>query len=219
MNTSKQLRIATVNKLAKPLGVQLVKGKGYFYFLDLDGNVIEDSSVLVYSLNHLTLERWLEEAKSVSEKSAARAAEQIPNAVFEVDGEKASTAPASSTVRAILIDVDRLEITEVEFDSEDWRAIPRFLRCDLFDIARGVGLKGRDSVAIDDEGLLKSGPVVRDAHGNPVDGPLRGFELNGRGFAGNGLIIGCDGSGGTITPQTGILDVALAVQWIEISRQ
>jgi hypothetical protein len=216
MNTSKHLRISSVNKAIAHLGVELVKGEGYFYFVTSDGVPVDGKSVYVYRLNHLPIDRWIsaaeEAAASVREEKDLQSAQDAPAAAPD-------PAPASSTVRAILIDVDRLEINEVEFDSEDWRAIPRLLRCDLFDIARGVGLKSRDSVAIDDEGLLKPGPVVQDAQGNPVEGPLRGFEINGRGFAGNGLIIGCDGSGGTITPQTGILDVALAVNWIEISRQ
>ena len=55
--------IATVNKMLKAKGVKerLVKGKGYYYF-DL-GNSYSwyTSSVSVYRINELTLQRWWEE--------------------------------------------------------------------------------------------------------------------------------------------------------------
>ena len=61
---------AAVNKAIAHLGkIELVKGEGYFYFIGDDVNVWAES-VYVYRLNELTLERWIEEAKSVIKVSA-----------------------------------------------------------------------------------------------------------------------------------------------------
>lgn len=57
------LRLSTVNKELKRLGYkyELVKGEGYFYFVGEDNDL---TSVYVYTLNDLTLDRWVEELES-----------------------------------------------------------------------------------------------------------------------------------------------------------
>lgn len=60
----------TLNRINKELAlrnlpVQLVRGDGYFYFIgDVLGNK-ETTSVMVYRLNHLTMEQWMEEATAL----------------------------------------------------------------------------------------------------------------------------------------------------------
>lgn len=60
------MRLRTVNNVfsAAKLPLELVKGKGYFYFVfDDGGKNYETLSVMVYRLNDLPLERWVEEGK------------------------------------------------------------------------------------------------------------------------------------------------------------
>jgi hypothetical protein len=54
---------ATVNKELKRIGAEhrLVRGDGYYYFTEGDAFEWVQNSVYVYSADHLTLERWMEE--------------------------------------------------------------------------------------------------------------------------------------------------------------
>lgn len=58
------LTLKKVNDAIKAAGIkaELVKGKGYFYFV---GSEVRDDAdgVYVYSLNELDLARWIEEAR------------------------------------------------------------------------------------------------------------------------------------------------------------
>lgn len=58
----KTLTVAKVNKAIAHTGLTLIKGKGYFYFHDAEGNQVGES-LMVYSLNQAPLEWWV----SVSE--------------------------------------------------------------------------------------------------------------------------------------------------------
>lgn len=65
MNEAKTpLTIANVNKEAKKLGYELVKGKGYFYFTPIDASKTDwlyDDSVMVYKLTDIpTVEKWIQ---------------------------------------------------------------------------------------------------------------------------------------------------------------
>lgn len=63
--------LRTVNKAISHFGdIQIVKGKGYFYFVGDSVNVWA-KGVYVYGLNELSLEQWIEEAKAVLEEVAA----------------------------------------------------------------------------------------------------------------------------------------------------
>lgn len=49
------------------LKVQIRRGKGYYYWLDLDGHLVLDAeSVYVWSADQLTLEQWLDLARGVA---------------------------------------------------------------------------------------------------------------------------------------------------------
>ena len=55
------IQLRTINKHLKPCGMELIKGKGYFYFVS-DKYDFRDSMVVVSRLNELTLDDWLNEA-------------------------------------------------------------------------------------------------------------------------------------------------------------
>lgn len=54
-----------INQAIKHLGLQIIKGNGYAYFVDHKGQV--GNSVMVCYLNQLTLDRWVQLAKSALE--------------------------------------------------------------------------------------------------------------------------------------------------------
>jgi hypothetical protein len=59
----------SVNKELRRLGipVKLVSGGSYYYWLDLNGDIIEGTdSVLVYRASHLRMDRWVEEAQEAA---------------------------------------------------------------------------------------------------------------------------------------------------------
>lgn len=65
------ITIKTVNNAIKKLdgGVgTLVKGEGYFYFFPEKNENWDTHSVMVYKINDLTLERWLEEYEEFKEQ-------------------------------------------------------------------------------------------------------------------------------------------------------
>jgi hypothetical protein len=56
-----RVTINRVNERIAAYGYEIVKGKGYFYFAPLnfpENPMLDDSSVLVYHLNSLDLDRW-----------------------------------------------------------------------------------------------------------------------------------------------------------------
>jgi hypothetical protein len=59
------VQLRTVNNVfrASKLPVELVKGKGYLYFVFDDGKRYDTLSVMVPRLNDLTLDRWVAEGK------------------------------------------------------------------------------------------------------------------------------------------------------------
>lgn len=65
---TKRLTLNAINKAlaAKGCGERLVKGNGYWYFAEGKAHFWPSSSVLVYRLNDLTLEQWLEEHADLS---------------------------------------------------------------------------------------------------------------------------------------------------------
>jgi exopolyphosphatase/pppGpp-phosphohydrolase len=59
-----RLTMKKVNAAIKAAGggsVELVKGDGYFYFAGGESEEWNSTGVYVYTLNELTLERWVEE--------------------------------------------------------------------------------------------------------------------------------------------------------------
>jgi len=62
----KHLTLRAVNEALRELGVELVRGEGYFYFASRDPYhpilKAKETGVYVYRLNDLSLARWVEEA-------------------------------------------------------------------------------------------------------------------------------------------------------------
>lgn len=58
-----RLTLKSVNAAIKAKGInaELVKGDGYFWFDGVDVEFAYSPSVMVFQLNHLTLEQWMEE--------------------------------------------------------------------------------------------------------------------------------------------------------------
>lgn len=82
-------------------------------------------------------------------------------------------------MKAIVIDVIKEEVREVIIQKNNLDSIYQQLNCSCFDV---VGLSEKESLYIDDEGLLK------------LDENSKFFAIKGayQPFAGNGLILGLD---------------------------
>ena len=82
-------------------------------------------------------------------------------------------------MKAIVIDVIKEEVREVDIQKNNLDSIYQQLNCSCFDV---VGLSENESLYVDDEGLLK------------LDENSKFFCIKGgyQPFAGNGLILGLD---------------------------
>jgi hypothetical protein len=49
----------TANKVLRPVGVELIRGDGYHYFVSARHQHQIGQSVMVYRLNHLNIQRWV----------------------------------------------------------------------------------------------------------------------------------------------------------------
>lgn len=65
------MQLRTVNKVIANRGIdaELVHGEGYFYFVGDAVEHAETASVMVFRLNDLTLEQWMEELDSIVTES------------------------------------------------------------------------------------------------------------------------------------------------------
>jgi hypothetical protein len=62
-------RISQVNNLVMKYGVELVKGKGYFYFVPLDPKkalMAKETGVYVYRISDLPFDHWVNLAKDMA---------------------------------------------------------------------------------------------------------------------------------------------------------
>lgn len=66
-------QLKTVNKAIAKLGLELVKGEGYFYFDGEDDRLfaLKTTSVYVPRVSDLTLAQWIEEAEDVARQIEA----------------------------------------------------------------------------------------------------------------------------------------------------
>ena len=96
-------------------------------------------------------------------------------------------------MKAILIDVHTQSVTEVDHDNT-LDNIYDLLNCRTFDVVR---IDEVDSIYIDDEGLF-----VDDQLFFEYGGDAQSVRL-----AGNGLILGVDDEGNSISPQTTVEEV------------
>ena len=56
------MTVKRINAAIKHLNLEIIKGRGYVYFLDLTTGYQVGGSVHICYLNHVSLERWIEEA-------------------------------------------------------------------------------------------------------------------------------------------------------------
>ena len=102
-------------------------------------------------------------------------------------------------MKAILIDVENKEIREVDY-SGDYRDISKMIGCEYFTI---VGITCENVIYVDDEGLLKDNKNF--------------FKVDSCSdqLAGNGLILGVDSTGDTISTILKVSDVEELVGFID----
>ncbi len=59
----KYLTVSVINRAIKHLGLEIIRGNGYSYFLDLKTGEQVGESVYVCYLSNLSLEGWIKEAQ------------------------------------------------------------------------------------------------------------------------------------------------------------
>ena len=104
-----------------------------------------------------------------------------------------------NTMKAILIDVKTQEIKEVEHDNT-LQNIYGLLDCRVFDVVR---IDNVNSIFVDDEGILKDNLYFQYSGSSGI------FQL-----AGNGLILGVDDKGESISPTLNVEDVKGKVNFL-----
>ncbi len=57
------MNVKKINKAIKHLGLEIVRGRGYQYFISLETEEQIGHSVMVCFLNHLTLDEWIDRAE------------------------------------------------------------------------------------------------------------------------------------------------------------
>ncbi len=102
-------------------------------------------------------------------------------------------------MKAILIDSERQEIKDVDYDG-DYKNICKMIKCDIFTIA--LILENEDSICVDDEGLLKD------------EAYLFKFEGYSSPLAGLGLILGTDSEGESISVKSSLEDIKNKVKFL-----
>ena len=104
-----------------------------------------------------------------------------------------------ANVKAILIDVKNQEVKEVEHDNT-LQNIYDLIDCRVFDIVR---IDNVNSIFVDDEGILKDNLYFQYSGSNGI------FQL-----AGNGLLLGIDDEGNSISPTLTVEDVKDKVRFL-----
>mgnify|MGYP003113218032 FL=1 len=102
-------------------------------------------------------------------------------------------------MKAILIDVKNEEIKEVEFDGT-LHNIYDLVDCATFDVVR---IDETNGIYVDDEGLFVEDQLFFTYHGDNYSQTL----------AGNGLILGVNGGGETISPTLTLEEVQEAIDF------
>ena len=103
-------------------------------------------------------------------------------------------------MKAILIDVKKQEVKEVEHD-DTLASIYKHVNCGTFDV---VNIDGVNSIYVDDEGLF-----VEDQLYFKYTGTTNSVSL-----AGNGLVLGVDEEGETTSPTLMLEEVKKAVTFL-----
>ena len=105
----------------------------------------------------------------------------------------------AANVKAILIDVKNQEVKEVEHDNT-LQNIYDLIDCRVFDSVR---IDNVNSIFVDDEGILKDNLYFQYSGSNGI------FQL-----AGNGLLLGIDDEGNSISPTLTVEDVKDKVRFL-----
>ena len=108
-------------------------------------------------------------------------------------------------MKAILIDVKNEEVREVEFD-DTLKNIYELVDCSTFDVVR---INETDGIYVDDEGLFVEDQRFFIYHGTNRDGSHGRVQA----LAGNGLILGVDSEGNSISPTLTVEEVREAVDF------
>ena len=104
-----------------------------------------------------------------------------------------------ANVKAILIDVKNQEVKEVEHDNT-LQNIYDLIDCRVFDSVR---IDNVNNIFVDDEGILKDNLYFQYSGSNGI------FQL-----AGNGLLLGIDDEGNSISPTLTVEDVKDKVRFL-----
>lgn len=68
--------MTTLNKINRAISllgdISLVRGNGYYYFIGASVECCAGTSVMVFRLNELTHEQWIEEAKRLIEENNSK---------------------------------------------------------------------------------------------------------------------------------------------------
>lgn len=102
-------------------------------------------------------------------------------------------------MKAILIDVKNEEVREIDFN-ETLTHIYELVDCATFDVLRLDGVNG---IYVDDEGLFVEDQLFFTYHG----------DNHSQTLAGNGLVLGVNGGGETISPTITVEEVREAVDF------
>ena len=102
-------------------------------------------------------------------------------------------------MKAILIDVKKEEVREVEHD-DTLKNIYELVGCATFDVAR---IDNTNGIYVDDEGLFVEDQLFFTYHGDTYSQTL----------AGNGLILGVDSEGNSVSPTITVKEVEEAIDF------
>lgn len=77
----KYLTTARINSTIKKHNLQVVKGEGYHYFLDLKTGDQVGESVMVPKLHHLSIQQWRDEAAAARAGAPLTATQEVAKAI------------------------------------------------------------------------------------------------------------------------------------------
>lgn len=75
------LNTARINSTIKKHNLQLVKGEGYFYFLDLKTGDQVGESVMVAKLHHFSIQQWRDAAAAARAEAPLTATQEVAKAI------------------------------------------------------------------------------------------------------------------------------------------
>ena len=104
--------------------------------------------------------------------------------------------------KAIFINADTREITEVGFNGSVLQETYKLIGNDCSLVQTGAYFTGNDSLMVDEEGYFKEG--------------LDGFYIHDKGFFyGNAVVWGCDEEGESADCKTSIQEIKANIIWVD----